>query len=80
MSEPSDVTASLIKPLGAHVIVLFGGSGELPERELLPGLLHLHRAGLLPASHVIGTSIDDLDDDSFRKLATKACAEFVSRT
>jgi len=80
MSEPSDVTTSLIKPLDPHVIVLFGASRDLAKRKLLPGLLHLHRAGLLPASRVIGTSLDDLDDDSFRTLAAEACAEFASRT
>jgi glucose-6-phosphate 1-dehydrogenase len=79
MSEPSDVITSLIKPLDPHVIVLFGASGDLAKRKLLPGLLHLHRAGLLPASRVVGTSLDDLDDDSFRKLAEEACAEFASR-
>jgi len=80
VSDPSDVTTSLIKPLDPHVTVLFGASGDLAKRKLLPGLLHLHRAGLLPASRVIGTSLDDLDDDSFRKLAEEACAEFASRT
>jgi glucose-6-phosphate 1-dehydrogenase len=80
MTEPSDVTTSLIRPLEPHVIVLFGASGDLAKRKLLPGLLHLHRAGLLPASRVVGTSLDDLDDDSFRKLAEEACGEFASRT
>ena len=80
MSEPSDVTTNLIRPLDPHVIVLFGASGDLAKRKLLPGLLHLHRAGLLPASASIGTSLDDLDDESFRKLAEEACAEFASRT
>jgi glucose-6-phosphate 1-dehydrogenase len=80
VAEPSDVTTSLIKPLDPHVIVLFGASGDLAKRKLLPGLLHLHRAGLLPASRVIGTSLDDLDDDSFRALAEEACAQFASRS
>ncbi len=80
MAEPSDVTTNLIRPLDPHVIVLFGASGDLAKRKLLPGLLHLHRAGLLPASRVIGTSLDDLDDESFRNLAAEACAEFASRT
>src|SRR5215203_4413656 len=80
MSEPSDVTTNLIRPLDPHVIVLFGASGDLAKRKLLPGLLHLHRAGLLPASRVIGTSLDDLGDDSFRELTAEACAEFASRS
>ena len=31
-----------------HVIVLFGASGDLAKRKLLPGLFHLHAAGLMP--------------------------------
>ena len=30
-----------------HVIVLFGATGDLSRRKLLPGLLHLFQAGLL---------------------------------
>src|SRR6478735_12700015 len=78
-NDPSDVTSSLMQPLKPQVVVLFGASGDLAKRKLLPGLLHLHRAGLLPASRVIGTSLDDLDDESFRKLAEEACAEHASR-
>jgi glucose-6-phosphate 1-dehydrogenase len=31
-----------------HVIVLFGATGDLARRKLLPGLFHLFAAGLLP--------------------------------
>ena len=30
-----------------HVVVLFGATGDLSRRKLLPGLLHLYEAGLL---------------------------------
>ena len=40
-----------------HVIVLFGATGDLARRKLLPGLFHLHAAGLLPREYrVIGAS------------------------
>lgn len=40
-----------------HVIVLFGATGNLSKLKLLPGLFHLHAAGLLPAGcRIIGTS------------------------
>ena len=79
-SEPSDVTTSLMAPLQAHVIVLFGATGDLAKRKLLPGLLHLHRAGLVPTCRIVGTSLDDLDDTGFRNFAQEACAEFASRS
>jgi glucose-6-phosphate 1-dehydrogenase len=79
MGDPSDVTASLIAPLKPHVLVLFGATGDLAKRKLLPGLLHLHRSGLMPECRIVGTSLDDLDDDGFRTLAEIACREFASR-
>ena len=30
-----------------HVVVLFGATGDLAKRKLLPGLFHLAAAGLL---------------------------------
>ena len=63
--------------LHPHVIVLFGATGDLARRKLLPGLLRLSFAGLLPECRIIGTSLDDLDDLDFHDLALKACEEFA---
>jgi glucose-6-phosphate 1-dehydrogenase len=65
-----------MSPLKPHVIVLFGATGDLARRKLLPGLLHLFEAGLMPDSVIIGTSLDDFDDDGFRRFARIACEEF----
>ncbi len=59
-----------------YVIVLFGATGDLARRKLLPGLLHLWQAGLLPNARIVGTSLDDMDLDKFRTLARDAVAEF----
>ena len=41
---------------GPYVIVLFGATGDLAKRKLLPGLYHLFVAGLLPDKFaLIGT-------------------------
>jgi glucose-6-phosphate 1-dehydrogenase len=78
-TEPSDSGDSLMSPLEPHVIVLVGATGDLARRKLLPGLLHLSQAGLLPECRVVGSSLDDLDDDVFRKLARQACDEHANR-
>src|ERR1700686_2790253 len=55
-----------------HVIVLFGATGDLAKRKLLPGLFHLAKAGLMPKNYrVIGSSPTkfELSDDGFRKHA-----------
>ena len=67
-----------MSPLNPHVVVLFGATGDLSRRKLLPGMLHLFQAGLLPECRIIGTSLDDLDDESFRTFARKAVDEFSS--
>lgn len=60
----------------AHVIVLFGATGDLSRRKLLPGLWRLWRAGLIADSLIVGTSMDDHDTATFQKLARDACDEF----
>jgi glucose-6-phosphate 1-dehydrogenase len=74
--SPADTQVESIKAPPPHVIVLFGATGDLAKRKLLPGLLHLSQAGLLPDCRIVGTSLDELDTDKFRELAHEACKEF----
>jgi glucose-6-phosphate 1-dehydrogenase len=75
--EPQDTDATLMSPSQPHVIVLVGATGDLARRKLLPGLLHLSHAGLLPDCRIVGTSLDPIDDAAFRDFARKACADFA---
>ncbi len=62
-----------------HVIVVFGATGDLARRKLLPGLFHLHVAGLLPREYrIIGSSPPSsaLTTEQFREYAEHACSEF----
>jgi glucose-6-phosphate 1-dehydrogenase len=62
-----------------HVIVLFGATGDLARRKLLPGLHHLFRAGLLPEQfRIIGSAPPEfaLTDAEFRERAEQACNQF----
>ena len=67
-----------MKPVAPHVIVLFGATGDLSKRKLIPGLLHLFQAGLLPECRIIGTSLEDLDQQAFRNMARTACDQFTT--
>jgi len=61
-----------------HVIVLFGATGDLARRKLLPGLLRLTQTRLMPADfRIVGVSRDDLDDEGFRAHARAAVEEFA---
>lgn len=61
-------------------VILFGATGDLAKRKLLPGLLHLFQSQLLDDLRVVGTSLDDLTIDQFRETAVAAIREFSSRT
>jgi len=75
-SGPQDAQASALAPPDPHVVVLFGATGDLARRKLLPGLYHLHRAGHLSDCRVVGTSLEDLTTDEFQKMAYTACDSF----
>ncbi len=62
--------------LEPHVIVLFGAAGDLSRRKLLPGMAHLVNSALTPDIQVVGTSLEDMDDESFRAFAKQAVEEF----
>ena len=69
-----------VGPRAAQVVVLFGATGDLARRKLLPGLYHLTRAGFIPGYRIIGVSLDELDADAFRRVARSALEEFSNRT
>ena len=68
-----------VGPRFPQVVVLFGATGDLARRKLLPGLFHLSSAGFIPGCRIIGVSLDDFDLDGFRKAARSALDEFSSR-
>lgn len=54
-------------------IVIFGASGDLTRRKLLPSLFHLHLNNLLPKqSYVLGISRTRLTQEEFREKARQA--------
>jgi glucose-6-phosphate 1-dehydrogenase len=49
------------------IVVIFGASGDLTERKLMPSLFSLACEGLLPEKFaVVGVARSELDDDGFR--------------
>src|SRR5271163_2756389 len=59
-----------------HVIVLFGATGDLAKRKLIPGLAYLDQSALAPDIQIIATSLEELTDDEFRDLAKEALDAF----
>jgi glucose-6-phosphate 1-dehydrogenase len=60
-------------------LLLFGATGDLAQRMLLPSLYGLHADGLLPADLAIfGSARAEHDDPSFREFVGKALEEFLN--
>ncbi len=68
-----------VGPRYPQVVVLFGATGDLARRKLLPGLFHLSSAGFIPGCRIIGVSLDEIDVEAFRADARGALDEFSSR-
>ncbi len=62
----------------APILLLFGATGDLAHRMLLPSLYDLDADGLLPPDLVIlGTSRSQLDDGGYREQAGAALSQFL---
>src|SRR5437763_655666 len=62
----------------ASTLLLFGATGDLSRRMLLPSLYGLDSDGLLPPElRIIGTARTDLDDAGFRDRASAALQEHL---
>ena len=63
--------------LQPQAIVIFGASGDLTKRKLLPALWNLHRQGRLPSGYaVVGYARSPMTDDEFRSYTRDQIAEF----
>jgi len=59
------------KVAGPCLLVLFGASGDLTKRKLVPALFNLAKARLLPQNcAILGVSFDDLSIEQFRDQVT----------
>lgn len=65
------------KPEGAVGLVIFGASGDLTRRKLIPALYQLTLADQLPDDlYIVGFARRDWDDAHFQKLMREAVHEF----
>ena len=63
---------SEVGPKLPQIVVLFGATGDLAKRKLLPAFFHLATAGFIPKCRIIGVSLDAIDAEGFRALAKQA--------
>ncbi|MGB5864651.1 MAG: glucose-6-phosphate dehydrogenase [Sulfitobacter sp.] len=69
--------ASRVIPVDLFDLVIFGGTGDLARRKILPGLFRRFCAGQMPAqARVIGAARSDLDTAQYREMVRDAIVEF----
>ncbi len=62
-------------PVDPFDLVIFGGTGDLALRKLLPGLLRRYADGQIPeSSRILGVARDVQSDDSYREKVREALA------
>jgi glucose-6-phosphate 1-dehydrogenase len=67
-------------PVPHTTLVIFGATGDLARRKLLPAIYNLAHEGALPERfNLVGVSRRDLPNDEFRQWARDAIAEFSRR-
>ncbi len=72
---------SRIIPVDPFDLVIFGGTGDLARRKILPGLFRRYTDGQMPGeARVIGAARSELDEAGYRALIQEAIEEFIPKT
>jgi glucose-6-phosphate 1-dehydrogenase len=64
-----------VGPKLPQIVVLFGATGDLAHKKLLPGLFRLCSTGFIPKCRIIGVSLDAIDAEGFRAMAREAASD-----
>ncbi len=68
---------SRVIPVDTFDLVIFGGTGDLARRKILPGLFRRFCAGQMPAdARIIGAARSPMDTADYRGMVREAIAEF----
>ena len=71
---------SRVIPVETFDLVIFGGTGDLARRKILPGLFRRFCSGQMPKeARIIGAARSEMDDAGFRDLVREAIHEFDSK-
>ncbi len=72
---------SRVIPVHPFDLVIFGGTGDLARRKILPGLYRRFLAGQMPEdARIIGAARSEMTDAGYRKMIGDAIGEFVAKS
>ncbi|HEV3034678.1 MAG TPA: glucose-6-phosphate dehydrogenase [Solirubrobacteraceae bacterium] len=79
--QANPLTAGLERlPVAPTTLVIFGATGDLARRKLLPALYNLAHEGALPERfHLVGVSRKEKEDDDYRSECEQAIRRFSRR-
>jgi glucose-6-phosphate 1-dehydrogenase len=67
-------------PVHPTTITIFGATGDLAKRKLLPALYNLAHEGALPERfNLVGVARSDMSDDEYRQIAAESIKKFSRR-
>jgi glucose-6-phosphate 1-dehydrogenase len=67
-------------PVHPTTLVIFGATGDLAHRKLLPAIYNLAHEGALPEGfNLIGVARSEMSDDEYRKLARESIKQYSRR-
>ncbi|MCP5088682.1 MAG: glucose-6-phosphate dehydrogenase [Rhodobacteraceae bacterium] len=69
---------SRVIPVSSFDLVIFGATGDLARRKILPGLFHRFTVGQMPeGGRIIGSARSELSVDEYRQTIRDALSEFA---
>ncbi len=81
MNKPAEKisTDTQGRPGDACVMIIFGASGDLTTRKLIPALYNLRRTHLLPDDFaLLGVSVDEMTEQAFREKVRKDIQDYAA--
>ncbi len=73
--------ATRVIPVDPFDLVIFGGTGDLAQRKILPGLYRRFHAGQMPQdARIIGAARSDMDAEGYREMVRSAIDSFVAKS
>ncbi len=68
---------SRVIPVDPFDLVIFGGTGDLAKRKILPGLFRRFCSGQIPeGARIVGAARSEMDDTAYRQMVAEAIREF----
>jgi len=68
-------------PVHPTTLVIFGGTGDLAHRKLLPAIYNLAHEGALPERfHLLAIARSDIPDDDYQKMARESIEQYSRQT